>query len=114
LIVSADAESDVPEGAAVFPAIPAELGIDPLLLAVLHAVVFIEGSEENIVNPVAAEEALDHLAGYVQRLSGPQLQKVREDFDCLSAFARQQSWPKVQQRFLKDFLAIYWTEEGKP
>jgi hypothetical protein len=112
--VSADPERDVPEGAAVFPVIPAELGIDPLLLAVLHAVVFIEGSEENIVNPDAAEEALDHIAGYLQRLTGPQLQKVREDRDCLSAYALQQKWPKAQQRFLKDFLATYGTEEGKP
>ena len=34
---------EVPEGAAVFPTIPAELGVHPLLLAVLHAVVFLEG-----------------------------------------------------------------------
>ena len=112
--MSADPERDVPEGAAVFPVIPAELGIDPLLLAVLHAVVFVEGSEENVVNPAAAEEALDHLAGYFQRLSGPQLQKVREDIDCLSAYARQQGWPKVQQLFLKDFLSTYGIEESKP
>ena len=32
---------EVPEGAAVFPEIPAELGVHPLLLAVLHAVVFL-------------------------------------------------------------------------
>jgi hypothetical protein len=112
--MSADPERDVPEGAAVFPVIPADLGIDPLLLAVLHAVVFIEGSEENIVQPDAAEEALDHLAGCIQRLSGLQLRKVREDLDCLSAYARQQGWPKAQQRFLMDFLATYGTEECKP
>ena len=32
-------EGEVPEGAAVFPDIPAELGVNPLLLAVVHAVV---------------------------------------------------------------------------
>jgi hypothetical protein len=112
--VSADPERDVPEGAAVFPVIPAELGIDPLLLAVLHAVVFIEGSEENIVNPDAAEEALDHLAGYLQRLAGPQLLKVCEDLACLSAFASQQKWPKAQTRFLRDFLTTYGVQrKGK-
>jgi hypothetical protein len=105
--VSADPERDVPEGAAVFPVIPAELGIDPLLLAVMHAVVFIEGSEKNIVNSAAAEEALDHLAGYLQRLAGSQLQKVREDMDCLATFARQQGWPKVRARFLTDFIKTY-------
>jgi hypothetical protein len=110
LIVSAEPERDVPEGAAVFPVIPPELGVDPLVLAVLHAVVFLDGSEENIVNPDAAEEALDHLAGYLQRLAGPRLQKVREDMECLSAYARHQQWPKAEQRLLKDFLETFGIE----
>jgi len=105
--VSADPQRDVPEGAAVFPVIPAEVGIDPLLLAVLHAIVFLDGSEENIVNGHAAEEALDHLAGYLQRLTGAQLQRLREDVDCLAAFARHQGWPKAQARFVRDFLTTY-------
>jgi hypothetical protein len=105
--MSPDPKRDVPEGAAVFPVIPAELGIDPLLLGVLHAVVFIEGSEENIVHPKAAEEALDHLAGYLQHLTGPQLQRVREDLECLAVYARQQGWPKAQSRFIKDFITTY-------
>ena len=40
----------VPEGAAVFPLIPLEVDVHPLLLAALHAVVFLEGSEEGIVH----------------------------------------------------------------
>ena len=43
------AREEVPEGAAVLPEIPPELNIHPLLLAVLHAVVFLAGSEEHIV-----------------------------------------------------------------
>jgi hypothetical protein len=105
--MSADPERDVPEGAAVFPVIPPELGVDPLLLAVLHALVFLDGSEEDIVQADAAEEALDRLAGYLQRLTGPQLQKVREDLDTLAAFARRQGWPKSQARFIKDLPAVY-------
>jgi hypothetical protein len=105
--MSADPEHDVPEGAAVFPVIPAELGIDPLLLAALHTVVFLDGSDEAIVDPDAAEEALEHLAGYFQRLQGPQLQKVREDLGCLASYAGRQKWPKAQQRFLKDFLTTF-------
>ena len=105
--MSADPERDVPPGAAVFPLIPAELGIDPLLLAILHAVVFVEGSEEDVVHPDAAEEALEHFAGYLQRLSGPKLVRVREDLDCLAAYARQQEWPKAQARFVREFLTTY-------
>jgi hypothetical protein len=106
-----DAESEVPEGAAVLPDIPAELGVDPLLLAVLHAVVFLDGSAAEVVHGDAAEEALDRLASYLQRLDGPQLQRVREDLETLAGYARSQKWPKQQVRFFKDFLADYGVDE---
>ena len=51
--------ADAPEGAAVFPLIPAELGVHPLLLGVLHAYVFLEGSEPTVLHPSAAEEAME-------------------------------------------------------
>jgi hypothetical protein len=98
------AEPEVPDGAAVFPHIPPELGVNPLLLAVLHAFVFLDGSDETIVHPGAAEEAEQYLADYLQRLEGPALERVREDLACLSAFARQEKWPKQLSQFLKNFL----------
>ena len=52
-----EAGAAVPEGAAVFPLIPPELGVNPLLLAVLHAIVFLDGSAKEIIEPSAAEEA---------------------------------------------------------
>jgi hypothetical protein len=105
-----EADSPVPEGAAVFPLIPPELGVHPLLLAVLHAVVFLEGSAENIIDPAAADEARQFMAGYLQRLSGLPLRQVREDMNCLSAYARQAKWPKPQQQFLDAFLDDYGIE----
>jgi hypothetical protein len=107
-------EPQVPEGAAVFPLIPEELGVNPLLLAVLHAVVFLEGSEAEVVEPTAAAEALEYLATYLQRLDGEQLRRLREDMECLAAYARQEQWPKQTVRFLKTFLDDYGAgEEGK-
>src|SRR5262245_64381467 len=104
------AEGDVPEGAAVFPLIPAELGVQPLLLATLHAVVFLSGSDDEVVHPDAAEEALEYLAGYLQRLEGPARDRVREDLLALRAFAGQEKWPKQLQQFLKTFLTDYGIE----
>jgi hypothetical protein len=98
---------EVPEGAAVFPLIPAELGVDPLLLAVLHAVVFLEASAEDVVDPAAGGEALEYLATYLQRLDGPALRRAREDMAALAAYARDQKWPKQQVHFLKTFLDAY-------
>lgn len=97
-------DPQTPEGAAVFPLIPAELGAHPLLLAVLHAYVFLEGSDPGVVNGTAAEEAMEYLATYLQRLSGPELRRVREDLDTLVGFAKSEKWPKQQVRFLQDFL----------
>jgi hypothetical protein len=105
--------SEVPEGAAVFPLIPAELGVNPLLLAVLHATVFLAGSDDEVVHPDAAEEALQYLAGYVQRLDGALVRQVREDMVCLTAFAKQEKWPKQLVRMLQQFLQDYGIEKGE-
>jgi hypothetical protein len=95
---------EVPEGAAGFPLIPEELGVHPLLLAVLHAYVFLDGSEANVVNPAAADEAMEYLVTYLQRLSGPDLRRVKEDLHTLAAFGKDEGWPKHAVRFLQDFL----------
>jgi hypothetical protein len=56
-----EATSETPEGAAVFPLIPAELGVHPLLLAALHAYVLLEGSDPAVLNPAVAEEAMNYV-----------------------------------------------------
>ncbi len=103
----ADEASQVPEGAAVFPLIPEELGVHPLLLAALHAVVFFDGSDPEVVNDAAADEALQYVATYIQRLRGPDLQRAREDMEALTAYAREAGWPTEEQQFLKTFLSDY-------
>ncbi len=112
--MAGDDEQAVPEGAAVFPLIPPELAVNPLLLAVLHATVFLTGSDESVVQPEAAEEAVEYLAGYLQRLRGPHLQSVQEDLNCLVAYARQQQWPTQLVRLLKTFLKDYGVQTGGP
>ena len=99
-----DPASESPDGAAVFPLIPPELGVSPLLLGVLHAYVFLEGSDESVLDGAAAEEAMNYLATYVQRLGGAELKRVREDMATLVGFAKAEKWPKQQVRFLQDFL----------
>lgn len=104
--------AEVPEGAAVFPLIPAELGVNPLLLTVLHATVFLAGSSDELVNPDAAGEALEYMAEYLQRLEGTALDRVREDMAALVAFARQEKWSKQLVQALKTFLDDYGIGKG--
>jgi len=106
-----ETEREVPAGAAVLPLIPPELGVNPLLLAVLHATVFLDGSEDDVVDPDAAVEAMEYVAGYLQRLTGAELQRVREDLECLAAYAKQEKWPERQVRFFTEFLADYCVGE---
>jgi hypothetical protein len=95
------------EGAAVFPLIPPELPIHPLLLALLHAMVFIDGSTDEVIDPEAADEAMQYIVTYLHRLKGPLVKQVQEDLACLLDYAKQQGWSKQQQTFLKSFLPDY-------
>ncbi len=103
---------EVPEGAAVLPLIPKELGIHPLLLAVLHSVVFLDGSSEDVLNDAAANEALNYLATYIQRLKGAELARIREDMICLGDFAKQEKWPAEETQFLMSFLDDFGAKAG--
>jgi len=99
-----DEADEVPDGAAVFPEIPAELGVHPLLLAVIHTYVFLDGSDAAVVNSEASSEAMEYVALYLQRLSGAELRRAREDIDTLVGYAKEQKWPKQYVAFLKSFL----------
>lgn len=96
-------ELEVPDGAAFFPIIPAELHLNPALLAVLHTVVFLAGSADNIVHPAAGEEALQGLAEYLSRLSESDRDRWLADLKALRDHAKEQGWPKQLSGFLKDF-----------
>lgn len=98
---------EVPEGSAVFPEIPADLGVHPLLLAVLHAVVFLGGSDDEIVEGDAADEALEYMAGYLQRLDGDVLERVRGDIDTIIRYAKAEGWAPELSQFLSTFLAEF-------
>ena len=108
-----DDDSGVPDGAAVFPTIPAELGVNPLLLAVLHATIFLAGSDEEVVHPEASAEAVELMADYLRRLEGAMLRQVQEDMACLVAYARQQKWPKQLIHALKNFLSDMGLGDGE-
>jgi hypothetical protein len=100
-----EADPAVPDGAAVFPTIPAELGVNPLLLAVLHATVFLAGSDDEIVHPAAAGEAVELMADYLRRLDAAARRRLEEDMACVVTYARQQKWPKQLVVALKNFLS---------
>ncbi len=98
---------EVPEGAAVVPLIPENAGVRPLFLAVFHALVFLEGSAEEVLDPTAADEAVQILTTYLQRLSGHDLDNLKVDLERLKEHARRQKWSPDQQELIEDFLQHY-------
>jgi hypothetical protein len=98
-------DEEVPDGAAVLPLIPPELGVHPLLLAVLHAYVFLEGTDEVLLNGAVAGEAMEYLMTYLQRMTGAELKRAKEDLAALASYAKSEKWPKQQVRFLQEFLS---------
>lgn len=100
-------DDEVPEGAAIFPEIPVELGVNPLLLTILQALVFIAGSDDSIIEPEAADEALELMARYLQRLEGADLERTMADMKRLENYARREGWAPELLQFLNTFLSDF-------
>ncbi len=109
----AQGDKEIPEGAGVLPLIPRELNIHPLLLAVLHATVFLSASDEKLIDADAADEAFDYMAGYVRRLDGQNLERVRGDLATLAEFGRHEKWSPEAIEFLETFLDTCGIEKSE-
>lgn len=103
---------EVPEGAAVVPLIPENAGVSPLFLAVFHALVFLEGSSEEILDTAAADEAAQYLTTYLLRLSAEELRQLKVDLKRLLNHAQKQHWTPDQQNLIKDFLKNYGIKDN--
>ena len=103
------ARGECPKERRCFPSFRRNWASVPLLLAVLHAMVFLAGSDEDVVHPDAAEEAMEYMADYLQRLEGDRSwNDVREDIACLIGLcppskAGPSSWSASLKTFLEDY-----------
>ncbi len=88
----------------MLPSVPEELGIDPLLLALLHTTAFLDFSDDDTVEPEAANEALERVEQYVQRLSEARLAALQADLEKLEEHATDTGWPEDMIDFVRDFL----------
>ena len=62
---------------------------------------------------LAETEAVQAMAGYLQRLDAARVARLREDLECLVAYARQCKWPREMIRFLKSFLSDFGISNGE-
>jgi hypothetical protein len=88
----------------MLPVIPPELGIEPLLLALLQLAGFLDLSDDQLVDAGAATDALEHLGLYVQRLDEKRLAELQAQLDRLLDHAQKSNFLPEQVEFIKDFL----------
>lgn len=86
------------------PVIPDSLGIDPLLAALIHLTAFLDFSDDDTIASDAANEALEHVELYVQRLSEDRLDEIQSQLEKLEAYATQEGWSEDLVEFIRDFL----------
>lgn len=108
-----DNNIEVPEGTAIFPEIPDQVGANPLLLSILHFVVFIAGSDNKVCNQDAGNAILDQVATYLQRLSSKEVARLKEDLAVLAAFAREEKWGEGTVEVLDTFLDDMGVGDGE-
>ena len=94
----------VDKTAFVTPLLPLSLKVDPVLAALLHCMAFLELSGDDTVDADAALEVIEYVAGYLQRLSGPQAEEVRKQLAVVSLYAREQGSPEAFITFVDGFL----------
>jgi hypothetical protein len=86
------------------PVVPPEVGVSPLLLALLHTAAFLDLSDDDVVNGPAACAVLDRIGLYLQDLEDDSLEQLADDLESLRKYAESQSWPSEAQEFLATFL----------
>ena len=104
-------ESD--DVAVIMPIVPAELEIDPLLLALLHCAAFLDLSTDEAVDPEDAVEVLEVVGLYIQRLPADHLEAMREDLEELEEHARDQGVREPVIEFIREFLYNCGVDAGR-
>jgi hypothetical protein len=88
----------------IMPAVPPELGIDPILLALIHCAAFLDLASEDLVDPDSAGDVLENLELYIKRLEPARLSEIQAQLEKLEEWAEQSGWPEELVDFVADFL----------
>ena len=90
----------------VMPLLPAELGIQPYVAAVLHAMAFLELSGHDAVNPDWAVEVTEQMAAYMARLDEPSIVELEGDLLRAVEYGRANGFPEDLLALLADFVGM--------
>lgn len=89
---------------AELPLVPEDAGIDPVLLALLHAAMFLDLSEQPALDASAARPVLERIGLYVQRLSDDDVEQLAESLSRLADRGERDGWPPSAVEFVRSFV----------
>jgi hypothetical protein len=98
-----DAAITAPESAEL-PLVPDDAGIDPVVLALLHAAMFLDLSEEPTLDANAARPVLERIGLYVQRLSDDDVEELAGSLSRLAERGAREGWPPAAIEFVRSFV----------
>ena len=101
-----DEEAEVPEGSALLPEIPDGLVSNPANLAIIEAVVFLSGSDDEVVNPLASEEILGRMIDHMQQMKPDHRRVFLLDLAALKKHATAEKWDDSAIDFLGQFADL--------
>ena len=99
-------EEEVPEGVALLPEVPDSLGLHPFSLAILDTVVFLTGTDEELMHQGAADEMFGRLIEHLNKLQPAEKQRFHDDLNKLGEYGRSNGWEADAITFLTEMATL--------
>lgn len=94
-----------PSGFLPVPLIPSDLGVDPLLAAVIDCAAFLDLADDGAVDAEQASVTLEHVAYYVRQLPSDRVELLGRQLDAIVMHGNRHGWPETLVQFARSFLA---------
>ncbi len=101
----------VPVDAYHMPELPAELGVDPVLAALLHMACFMELSDEKSVEFNESMSTLEAMGYYLQRLPPNRVKEINAQLKWVAEYGKKHKWKKEALKFIPKLLENAGIEE---
>ncbi len=88
----------------IMPVVPESLGVDPMLLSLLHVASLLDFADDEVVDADVANAALERVEECMQRLAADRLEAIQADLDRIEEYGAEHGWPEEMTDFVRDFL----------
>jgi len=102
--VQDDREGARADDETIMPLVPESLGVDPVLLALLHVASLLDFADDEAVDADMANAALERVEACMQRLDTDRLEAIQADLDRVEEYGAEHGWSEEMTDFVRDFL----------